>query len=179
MAFSHIPAHFPQNSMLMKILMILALLLLILFLLLMAERTPKVDRTLLASPVQAHATISQNNTTLPITPPLMATIHTSSLEHALQALLTGPTPAQQKAGVYSEIPKGTTLLGVQVNKNIVTVNLSKEFNSGGGATSAIQRVEELKKTVRSINPNYRLKIAIEGKIVHILTAEGLELDEAI
>jgi spore germination protein GerM len=111
--------------------------------------------------------------------PLAARVQYSSLEVALEELLAGPTLEQGKAGLYSEIPKGTHLLGYSIQQNVVTVNLSKEFNQGAGATSAIERVEELKKTVRSVNPNYRLKIAVEGKPLTIVTSDGLEVGRQI
>jgi hypothetical protein len=108
---------------------------------------------------------------------LTAQVHATSLESAVMAALKGPDAEARKAGIFSEIPKGTQLLGVSVSGNIVTLDLSREFESGGGATSVIGRVEALKKTVRGVNPHYRMKLAIEGKPLRILTGEGLELDE--
>ncbi len=109
-------------------------------------------------------------------PRLTATATTSSLEAAIARLLQGHSAQMQKAGQGSEIPKGTQLLGLWTEGNTVTVNLSKNFNTGGGATSMIGRVEELQKVVQGINPSYRLKIAIEGKPIPYVGGEGLELE---
>lgn len=104
-------------------------------------------------------------------PVIFATVRSSPLEAALNDLLKRP----RSSGDYSEIPKGTQLLGVSVYNNTVTVNLSEEFASGGGSTSMIQRVEELKKTVAAFGKNYKLKISIHGKPIQYLGGEGLEL----
>jgi spore germination protein GerM len=132
-----------------------------------------IDKTLLAS------SISLTTEKEVAVKPIAARVQASSLELALETVLKGPTTAQEQAGVFSEIPKGTHLLGYSVKNNVVAINLSKEFRQGAGATSAIERVEELKKTVRQVNPNYRLKIAVEGKPLRILTSDGLELDQEI
>lgn len=105
------------------------------------------------------------------TPPLKASVKTTALEASLADLL-------KKANVssLSEIPKGTELLGVTVNGAVVTVDLSEEFVSGGGSTSMIERVEELKKAVQGVQKDARLRIAINGKPVPYVGGEGLELE---
>jgi hypothetical protein len=107
-------------------------------------------------------------------PKLTATATTSSLEAALTRMLQGNHGINATTG--SEIPKGTQLLGLSTEGNTVTVNLSKNFNTGGGSTSMIGRVAELQKVIHTINPNYRLKIAIEGKPIPYVGGEGLELE---
>ena len=106
-------------------------------------------------------------------------VHTNhtALESALQQLLAGPTAAKKEAGLYSEIPAGTRLLGVTVSEKAVTINLSHEFTQGGGSTSMIQRVEELRDTVQAVEGPKRLKLAIEGKPLTVLGGEGLEITE--
>lgn len=125
-----------------------------------ATRPPIGIRLALTTPTQA--------------PRLTATATTSSLEAAINRLLQGKQGVKVTTG--SEIPKGTQLLGLSTEGNTVTVNLSKNFNTGGGSTSMIGRVAELQKVVHTINPNYRLKIAIEGKPIPYVGGEGLELE---
>jgi len=111
--------------------------------------------------------------------PLPAHLHNSVLQTALEQLLAGPTAAEKEDGYYSEIPKGTRLLGVNVQNNIVHINLSKEFTQGGGSTSMIQRVQELKSTVSAVEGSRRIELAVEGKPLHVLGGEGLELDDQL
>lgn len=99
------------------------------------------------------------------------------LKSALENLLRGPTAAEIRAGHYSEIPKGTELLGVNKKNNTVTVDLSEEFASGGGSTSMLERVNELRHTVNSVTGHSTdLSIAINGKQMPVLGGEGLEVN---
>ncbi|MEX0698910.1 MAG: GerMN domain-containing protein [Acidimicrobiia bacterium] len=56
---------------------------------------------------------------------------------AVELLLQGPTP-DEIAGIpamYTAIPEGTTLLGLRVDAGVATVDLSGEFDDGGGSAS--------------------------------------------
>lgn len=172
------------------LLMILGLLLLLvtLFMFSIPDRTPKErfapDSAIAATTIIDHKPDDIDIAAQPqmkgsvtmaaplVTPQLTATIIKTSLEASLRDLLNRPNVA----GQYSEIPSGTQLLGVTVKNNTVTVDLSEEFATGGGSTSIIGRVEELKKTVTQVNMDYQVKIAINGKLVEYLGGEGLEVN---
>lgn len=112
----------------------------------------------------------------PFNPYLAASVKTTPLEESLAELLKGAGRLETKTGHYSEIPAGTKLLKVTIHGNTVIVDLSSEFATGGGSTSIIQRVEELKRVIQKFNPSYQLKIAVNGKILQYLGGEGLELE---
>jgi spore germination protein GerM len=97
------------------------------------------------------------------------------VQYALTELLKGPTPEEKNQGFYSEIPQGTKLLGVKAYDHTLAVNLSKQFAVGGGSTSMQQRVEEIKKTVYSVDSNRQLTLVVEGKPLDTLGGEGLEV----
>lgn len=137
---------------------------------------PEVAKVALAQGEQPAGTPGVVNTGTAANAVITATVKAGPLEVALRDLLKGPSAAEIKAGQYSEIPKGTQLLGVSVQDETVTVNLSDEFASGGGSTSMIERVNELKNTVTGVNRNYQVKIAINGKLVEYLGGEGLEVN---
>ncbi len=100
-----------------------------------------------------------------------------SVEYALQELLKGPNRAESEQGLYSEIPKGTRLLGVtKADDGSVIVNLSKQFTTGGGANSVIHRLEEVKNTLNERVGNFPVAIHVEGDVLKVLGPEGLELD---
>jgi spore germination protein GerM len=103
---------------------------------------------------------------------------TEPLQFALTELLKGPTPEEKTQGFYSEIPQGTQLLNVEQVNDTVTVNLSKQFASGGGSNSMEQRFEELKQTVYSVDSGHKLNVAVEGKALELLGGEGLEVQDA-
>jgi hypothetical protein len=62
---------------------------------------------------------------------------------AMEALLQGPSPSERSAGVATQIPDGTQLLGLIVDKGIATVDLTSEYESGGGTASMTMRLAEV------------------------------------
>jgi spore germination protein GerM len=104
---------------------------------------------------------------------------TDPLPFAIQELLKGPTTQEKEQGFYSEIPKGTALLSVHDQNNKVVVNLSKQFEVGGGSNSITQRLEELKKTTYAVDRKHQLEIFVEGKPLETLGGEGLEVPGSV
>ena len=99
----------------------------------------------------------------------------SSLLLAIEELLHGPNEEESILGYYSEIPKGTRLLGITEENGSTRINLSKQFVTGGGANSQQQRFEELRRTVFSIDKDGQVFIDIEGEQLSNLSGEGLEV----
>jgi len=101
------------------------------------------------------------------------------LQFALEELLKGPTPEEKSQGFYSEIPIGTKLLGLEHHRSVVSINLSKQFTTGGGSTSMTQRLEQVKQTVYSVDNSPQIALAVEGKPLETLGGEGLEVPETL
>ncbi len=101
------------------------------------------------------------------------------LPFALQELLKGPTPQEKNEGFYSEIPRGTRLLGLKTQNDTVNINLSSQFESGGGSNSMEQRFKELKQTVYSVDSQHKISLSVEGKPLEVLGGEGLEVQESL
>jgi spore germination protein GerM len=191
MAFLHPVRHMPKrNTELLILVSVFLLLLFSLLALYLTHHLPQVrtvPQPVVASPATPATTTDKplhfsklqgnQSITEPVARAVPVTAGTSPLHDALTQLLQGPTAEEKANGYYSEIPAGTRLLDVQVKGNTVFVDLSREFTSGGGSTSMLQRVSELKSTIHSVAGNDRtIKIAIEGKPLHVLGGEGLELD---
>ena len=146
MAFSHPTRHLPHMGRELFILMIALFLLLIsLMIINLVRHLPQeraVPQPVVAGPV-LHVHFSKLQGTQSMTEPtsrtLPDTLRENPLKAALKQLLAGPSRSEQAAGLYSEIPKGTELLGLSNRNGVVTVNLSQTFTTGGGATSMIQR----------------------------------------
>src|SRR5205809_4726549 len=51
---------------------------------------------------------------------------------AVTALLAGPSSSERSAGVDTQVPGGTKLLGLTIDKGIATVDLTSEYQAGGG-----------------------------------------------
>jgi spore germination protein GerM len=98
-----------------------------------------------------------------------------ALEMAFQALLAGPTEQTDS----TTIPKGTQLLGINVENNEVHVNLSADFTSGGGSTSMMGRVGQVVYTATTLNPDAKVYIDVNGKPLEVLGGEGVEIEQPL
>ena len=66
---------------------------------------------------------------------------TAVAKAAMTALLGGPTKLESgDRQISTAIPDGTTLLGVSAKNGVATVNLSTEYDSGGGSDSMQYRL---------------------------------------
>ena len=65
----------------------------------------------------------------------------------MEDLLAGPNPLEARAGVTTVIPAGTRLLGLTISKGVATVDLSSEFESGGGSASMFARLAQVACTL--------------------------------
>lgn len=106
----------------------------------------------------------------------------ASQEVALTAALNNLLETPHTHSFSSTIPAGTKLLSLRVTKAGISVNLSREFSSGGGSTSMTYRVAQILYTASSINPKANVFISIEGKLLnenYPLGGEGLVLSSPI
>ena len=101
----------------------------------------------------------------------------AGLEEAIESLLRGITFTDAGQGLSTSIPAGTRFLGVDVSGGVATVDLSREFESGGGSLSMITRVAQVVFTVTRVGGIDAVSFAIEGQPLFVLGGEGLLLDE--
>jgi hypothetical protein len=95
---------------------------------------------------------------------------------ALTLLLEGVTEEEAAAGLSSPVPEGTRLLGVEVAGGVASVDLSGEFESGGGSLSVLGRVAEVVYTATQFEAVDAVDFLIDGTPVDVLTGEGLIVD---
>ena len=95
---------------------------------------------------------------------------------AMKALLQGPTDEEKAAGMFSTIPEGTTFLGLSIKDGIATVDLSKEYASGGGSLSMMMRLAEVIFTITQFPTVDGVNFKLDGKAIDVLGGEGLILD---
>ena len=99
---------------------------------------------------------------------------------ALAALLAGPTAAERgDAGLGSEIPPDTRLLGVAVADGVATVNLSRTFESGGGSLSMQLRVAQVVFTLTQFPTVDRVRFQLDGAAAPAIGGEGVVVDPAV
>lgn len=95
---------------------------------------------------------------------------------AMQGLLGGPTPDEQAAGMSSSIPAGTRFLGVTIDNKVATVDLSGEFESGGGSVSMAMRLAQVVYTLTQFPTIEKVTFSLDGKPVDVFGGEGIVID---
>ncbi len=93
---------------------------------------------------------------------------------ALTELLAGPDAFETDIGMTTEIPEGTELLGVDIADGEATVDLSGEFQSGGGSLSMQLRVAEVVFTLTQFDTVESVSFALDGEAVESIGGEGVD-----
>jgi spore germination protein GerM len=70
-------------------------------------------------------------------------------------------------------------LGLKAENNNIHVNLSENFTTGGGSTSMMGRVGQVVYTATSLNPQAKVYIEVNGKLLEVLGGEGVELQQPL
>lgn len=92
---------------------------------------------------------------------------------AVEELLKGPTEKEKKQGFFTEIPSETKLLGIKETEEKIKINISEDFESGGGSTSMDIRLKQLIKTVNSAEKVKPVYLELDGKEVSAIGGEGI------
>lgn len=74
------------------------------------------------------------------------------------------------------IPSGTRLLGISIRDGIATVDLSREFESGGGSASTFYRLGQVVYTLTQFPTVDAVTFQVEGRTVTTFGSEGVILD---
>ena len=103
---------------------------------------------------------------------------TSPAEAALDLLLEGPTDEETAGvpGISTAIPEGTSLLGITIENQTATVDLSGTFDDGGGSFGMFARLAQVVYTVTRAADVDEVVFSIDGEKVTVFSAEGIELD---
>ena len=95
---------------------------------------------------------------------------------ALEDLLAGPTTIEQASGRATAIPADTRLLGLVISGGTATVDLSSEFESGGGSLSMFARLGQVACTLDQFPTVNGVRFELDGKPVSVFSGEGIILD---
>ena len=96
----------------------------------------------------------------------------------VEALLAGPTNAETTGtpAMSTAIPAGTEVLGVDTSGGRATVDLSSEYDDGGGSFGMFARLAQVVFTLTRLPEIDEVAFAIEGEMVTVFSSEGIELD---
>ncbi len=99
-------------------------------------------------------------------------------EFAIRKLIEGPSDIQRLFNTYSEIPSGTKILAViqEDNKNII--DLTPEFNTGGGTESIYKKLNQIIETV-NLNTDKPTYLFINGVQTEVFGGEGIMITQPL
>lgn len=112
--------------------------------------------------------------TIPVGQPLE-----TQLEKLVEQLLAGPNDVETEFGLTTTIPSGTALLGISIDGKVATVDLSTEYESGGGSLSMLLRVAQIVWTVTQFDGVEQVAFALDGTPVDAIGGEGIIVKPAL
>ncbi len=97
-------------------------------------------------------------------------------ETAVEQLLAGPTDDEVNAQIpafSTAIPDGTSLIDLTVASGVATVDLSGEFDDGGGSFSMFSRLGQLTFTLVQFPEIDEVMLELDGVPVTVFSSEGI------
>lgn len=99
--------------------------------------------------------------------------------NAIRALIEGPTADEEGAGLASTVPDDTLLLGLSIEDGLATIDLSREFESGGGSFSMTSRLAQVVYTLTRFQSIDQVAFRLDGEPVTVFSNEGIVLDRPV
>lgn len=100
-------------------------------------------------------------------------------DFAVKELLKGPGIIEKAQGTYTEIPASVKLLAVRHTGNKIIIDLSDDFQYGGGTDSIYSRMMQLIKTAVNNTKNKKIYLYLNGKQVNIIGGEGIMITQPL
>jgi hypothetical protein len=100
---------------------------------------------------------------------------------AVRTLVEGPTAEEKAASppIQTTVPAATRFLGVSIKAGVATVDLSHEFEEGGGSLSVRARLAQVVFTLTQFTTIDRVTFELDGVPVTLFSPEGIVLDEPV
>ena len=103
----------------------------------------------------------------------------SKLKFAVNSLISGPQSNERAKGVYTEIPSSTDVIFVKELPDRAIINLSQNFERGGGTDSLYKRLYQLIKTVKYNSDGLPVYLYIEGQRADVIGGDGIMLSQPL
>jgi germination protein M len=98
---------------------------------------------------------------------------------AVETLLAGPSETEQDYGLTTSVPQGTELLGLTIEDAIAHVDLTSEFEEGGGSLSMQMRLAQVVHTLTQFPTVKGVAFSLDGEPIEVLGGEGLVIDHPL
>ncbi|MDQ3897561.1 MAG: GerMN domain-containing protein [Actinomycetota bacterium] len=99
---------------------------------------------------------------------------------AVKALLAGPTAAEVRGGLGTAVPKDTRFRDLVIDGDgIAKVDLSRDFESGGGSLGLTLRLAQVTCTVAQFPTVKGVRFALAGELVSVFSGDGIVLDKPV
>ena len=92
---------------------------------------------------------------------------------AVAALARGPEQGESEAGLGSEVPAATTVLGARWRGEVLVVDLSVDVVAGGGSASMIGRLAQLTYTLTQPSAVDAVELWVDGRLLEAWGGEGV------
>ena len=103
----------------------------------------------------------------------------AKINFAVKTLIAGPSIKEINQGYSSEIPKGTKLLGLRTNGSSYIIDISDDFQYGGGTESQYLRLKQLIKTIVSLKPDKPVYLYLNAKKAEVIGGEGIQITQPL
>ncbi len=98
---------------------------------------------------------------------------------AIEAVLAGPESFERDHGLSTAVPEGTQLLGLTIDDGVARVDLTSEFESGGGTASMQMRLAQIVYTITQFPTVKGVLFSLDGRPVEVLGGEGIIIDHPL
>ncbi len=98
---------------------------------------------------------------------------------AIKALLAGPTSAEVKAGLGTAIPRSARFRDLRIDGGVAFVDLSREFESGGGTLGLTLRLAQVTCTLDQFPGVEGVRFALDGQQVSVFSGNGIVLSRPV
>lgn len=97
----------------------------------------------------------------------------------LRELIDGPSSTNRALidGISTSVPAETLVLGINIADGLATVDLSSEFESGGGSFSMFSRLAQVTYTLTQFPTVDEVEFQLDGQPVKVFSGEGITIDE--
>jgi predicted small lipoprotein YifL len=99
--------------------------------------------------------------------------------NAIRELLAGPRAQDGPPELTTAIPEDTLLLGLTIDDGLATIDLSREFESGGGTTSILSRLAQVVYTLTQFPTVDQVRFHLDGRPVDVFSGEGVILEDPV